>query len=88
MKRSTKGILIATAAAGLFLTGAVQANAGSHEEGKAKDVMCEGVNECKGKGACATGDSSCAGQNECKGKGVIKMSPEDCKAKGGKAQAK
>jgi len=83
MKRSTRGILIATAAAGLFLTGAVQANA---EEAQAKDVMCEGVNECKGKSVCATGETSCAGQNECKGKGVLKMSAEDCKAKGGKVQ--
>lgn len=85
MKRNTRGILVATAAAGLFLAGAVQAHAASHEEGKG-NVMCEGVNECKGKSVCAAGDTSCAGQNECKGKGVLKMSAEDCKAKGGKAQ--
>jgi uncharacterized membrane protein len=88
MKPTTRGILVATAAAGLFLAGAVQANAASHEEAKGSDVMCEGVNECKGKSACATGSSSCTGQNECKGKGVLKMSAEDCKAKGGTAQAK
>ena len=82
MNQKTKGMLIAGAAAALFLSGAVQARA---EEKKGGDqVMCSGVNACKGQGACAGGGNSCAGSNACKGKGNLKMSEADCKAKGGK----
>lgn len=61
-------------------------------------VMCYGVNACKGQGQCAgkvdhacSGKSgcevktSCAGHNSCKGKGMVKMSKKDCADKGGKA---
>ena len=81
MNQKAKGVLIAGAAAALFLSGAVQARA---EEKKGGEVMCSGVNACKGQGACAGGGNSCAGANSCKGKGNIKMSEADCKAKGGK----
>lgn len=82
MSRS-KGMVIATAAAGLILAGAVGARA---EEEKAGDelVHCAGVNACKGKGICAGPESECAGVNACKGKGVIATSAEECKRKGGK----
>jgi len=30
---------------------------------------CKGLNSCKGKGGCKTGDNGCAGKNSCKGKG-------------------
>ena len=82
-----KTILIATAAAGLFLTGAVGARAAEQAGGDSK-VMCEGVNACKGQGACATAHNECAGKNGCKAKGAVEMSTGDCKAKGGKAQEK
>lgn len=51
----------------------------------AAEVKCTGINECKGQGACGMPDGShaCAGKNECKGKGWVKVSEEDCKAKGG-----
>jgi hypothetical protein len=78
-----KGVLIASAAAGLILSGAVAARAESHDKAGAK-VACTGVNECKGRGTCAGAGSSCAGMNECKGKGVLMMSAEDCEKKGGK----
>jgi hypothetical protein len=53
----------------------------------AGEVQCLGIHECKGKSAChVIGSHACAGQNTCKGKGWISMSPEDCKAKGGKIQ--
>ena len=74
------GLMLATAAAGLFAVAPV-AHAAKHE-GK---VMCEGVNGCKGKGACKTAANACKGQNGCKGKGVMEMSMADCTAKGGKA---
>jgi len=81
MKTKTKGMLIAGAAAALFLSGAVQARA---EEKAGEMVNCAGINACKGQGSCAGGGNSCAGQNSCKGKGNIKASAADCKAKGGK----
>ena len=31
--------------------------------------LCKGLNSCKGKGGCTTGDNGCAGKNSCKGKG-------------------
>lgn len=33
---------------------------------------CKGLNSCKGKGGCKTGDNGCAGKNSCKGKGGCK----------------
>jgi hypothetical protein len=83
MTNRMKGAVIATAVAGLFL--AKGGLASEHEgEGKtAAKVKCQGVNECKGKGACHSADHACGGQNECKGKGWIEMSEADCKAKGG-----
>ena len=81
MNTKTKGMLIASAAAALVLSGAVTARA---EEKKAGDkVMCGGINSCKGQGACAGAGHSCGGQNACKGKGVVSTTAEDCKAKGG-----
>jgi uncharacterized membrane protein len=78
----TKGMLIASAAAALFLAGAVDARA---EEKKGADqVTCSGINACKGQGACAGAGHSCGGQNACKGQGVVKTTAEECKSKGGK----
>jgi hypothetical protein len=78
---TTKGAAIAAMAAGMFLTMG-PAVASAKETAK---VHCEGVNACKGKGACASAEHSCSGQNSCKGKGWIEMSAKECKAKGGKA---
>lgn len=76
------GFLIASAAAGLVLSGAVGARA---EEGKTGgEVYCSGVNSCKGQGACAGAGHSCGGKNGCKGQGIVKMSEKECKEKGGK----
>lgn len=30
---------------------------------------CKGLNSCKGKGGCKSGDNGCKGKNSCKGKG-------------------
>lgn len=80
-----RGMLIASAAASLIIAGAVTARAAEPDKGGGK-VMCEGVNACKGQGACATAENTCGGKNECKGHGVVATTPEDCKAKGGKVQ--
>jgi len=80
---STKGAMIASAVAGLFLTGA-PVLAAPKEGGK---VHCSGVNACKGKGSCHSASNGCQGQNSCKGKGLVEMSEKDCKAKGGTVPA-
>ena len=82
MTKRTTGILIASAAATLFLSGAVTARA--EDKAGGDKVTCHGVNACKGQGSCAGAGSSCAGQNACKGQGNLKMSKADCEAKGGK----
>jgi len=88
--------MLGTALSGLLLTSCAGMNAKTPSVETA-EVMCHGVNSCKGQGACAgkvdacsgkTGCEaklSCAGKNSCKGKGLIKMSKEECKKKGGKA---
>ncbi len=78
------GIVLATAAAGLFATATVPAFAAKHEG----NVMCMGINACKGKGDCATATNACKGQNACKGKGAMAISAKDCKAKKGTYEMK
>jgi hypothetical protein len=34
---------------------------------------CKGMNSCKGKGGCTTGDMGCKAKNSCKGKGGCKV---------------
>jgi hypothetical protein len=34
---------------------------------------CKGMNSCKGKGGCQTGDMGCKAKNSCKGKGGCKV---------------
>ena len=79
---NTKRFLIASAAATLILSGAVAARA--EEKAGGDQVVCEGVNACKGQGTCAGAGHACAGHNACKGQGHTKTSAADCKAKGGK----
>ena len=83
MTNRMKGAVIATAVAGLFLTKATLATA---QEGKAEaKVKCEGVNECKGKGACNGAGHDCAGKNACKGKGFEAMTEAACIDKVGRS---
>ena len=44
---------------------------GSKDKAKAVSDkhVCKGMNSCKGKGGCKTGDAGCSGKNSCKGKG-------------------
>ena len=75
------GIALALAAASMFMTVAVPS--ASADEAK---VMCEGVNACKGKGACKSASNACKGQNACKGHGMSEMTKAECDA--AKAKAK
>jgi hypothetical protein len=81
-----KSTLLASAVAGLVLSGAAAAVAAddSHE-GK---VKCEGVNACKGTGACQTAHNACAGQNGCAGQSHVWLTPEQCAAEKAKAAKK
>ena len=76
---TTKGTLVAAAVAGLFIS-ATPMVASAKAGGK---VHCQGVNACKGKGACKSADNACKGQNGCKGKGFVDMTEKQCKDKGG-----
>ncbi|MBY0414906.1 MAG: hypothetical protein K2Q18_12115 [Bdellovibrionales bacterium] len=64
------------------------------------EVMCYGVNSCKGTGACSgkidscsgkdgcNAELKCAGHNSCKGKGLLKTTKKECADKGGKIASK
>lgn len=73
---------LATAAAVLFSTAPALT---AHAADEAK-VKCEGVNACKGKGACSTAKNACAGQNVCKGTSYLLLPKAECDA--AKAAAK
>jgi hypothetical protein len=83
---NSRGIAIAAAVAGLVAAAAptlVHAQSGQAD----KKVRCEGINECKGKGACNTAKNACAGKNACKGQGWVNVTEKECKDKGGKVVA-
>jgi hypothetical protein len=73
---------LATAAAVLFSTAPLMT---AHAADEAK-VKCEGLNACKGKGACSSAKNACAGQNACKGAGYVLLPKAECDA--AKAQLK
>lgn len=74
-------LMIGAAVAGLISGGAAFAADGTAKKAPkkaakaakvtkaVKDHACKGMNECKGKGGCKTGDNGCKGKNSCKGKG-------------------
>ena len=76
--KGAKGMMIAASVAGLFAMGASGA-----ASAKDTDVMCHGVNACKGQGGCKGASNACKGQNGCKGQGNMKMSKDECAKKGG-----
>lgn len=79
--RRTTGAMLATAAALLFSTVAI--NTASAEDAK---VQCTGVNGCKGQSACKTANNACKGQNSCKGMGFLELTQKDCDAAQAKAK--
>lgn len=81
IKDALKGTLIAVAAASMFT-----ACGGDESEptgNQAQTVMCGGVNDCAGKGACGGAGHDCAGQNSCAGKGWVELSADECADQGG-----
>jgi len=91
MKNGTKGALMASAVAALFLASAALAQEsgtapGSASSASAPQVKCVGANDCKGHSACKSAQNDCKGKNACKGKGfVMTVSGDECTSKGGKA---
>jgi hypothetical protein len=83
MKKSNtlKGVILATAAAGVFLAAGCATQGQSGATASAGGVKCSGVNACKGQGACKSTTNNCKGQSSCKGKGFVMMSSDaECKA--------
>ena len=81
----TRGVVIATAAATLIIAGSASARADEQKQRQPGDkVMCEGINDCAGKGSCAGTQGGCAGMNSCKGKGVVDSTYKNCVCNGGK----
>jgi uncharacterized membrane protein len=78
-----RGIVIASAAAGLVLSGAVLARADTQKTG-GDMVHCAGVNACKGQGECSGSGHGCGGKNACKGQGWVEMGKDQCLKQGGK----
>lgn len=76
------GSLLAVAAAALMTTGCATPSTSSSGASMAK-VHCNGVNECKGHGACASEHNVCGGHNACKGQGFIELTADECTAQGG-----
>lgn len=86
MKPITKKTIMATAVAGLFMAGVLTVAPGNAVAAGGDYVKCQGVNSCKGQGACGAADGShtCAGKNQCKGKGWVKVKTDkECTDKGG-----
>ena len=72
-----KTAALAAAAAALFLANAPVAAFAEADEAK---VKCEGVNACKGQGACGGAGHDCSGKNACKGQGFVEMTQAECDA--------
>lgn len=78
---TVKGAFIAASVAGLF-SGAASSAFAADKDGE--QVICSGINACKGHGSCAGAGHACAGQNACKGQGNTKVSRKDCLDQKGK----
>ena len=79
-----RGVLVASAAAALFLAG-VPGASHAEESGAEAKIKCEGVNACKGHSDCQTATNQCKGQNSCSGKGFVMMTEAECEAAKAKA---
>jgi len=82
MSTKVVGTVIAVTVAGMFA--AANAHAQDAPSPRLAKVRCEGINQCKGKGACKSAENQCAGQNACKGKGWVDATAAECNRKGGK----
>ena len=84
MLKEATGAAIAAAVGALLAARVSEEKLAKQAKATTRVVMCTGVNECKGRGECATAKNICAGQNDCKGQGLTQATEEDCKDKGGK----
>ncbi|HWE31563.1 MAG TPA: hypothetical protein VHB97_26360 [Polyangia bacterium] len=83
-KVSSRGALVAMAAAGLF-AGCAGSQAGKTTMVPTAAVQCSGINSCKGQGSCKGNENACKAKNDCKGKGWVETaSADECTSKGGK----
>ena len=81
MSKTARTIVISAAMAGLLAGALVNTgcNTSKDESGMSASKTsvdkhdCKGLNSCKGKGGCSTGDMGCSGKNTCKGKGGCKV---------------
>lgn len=74
---TVKGLMLATLAAGVFLTAGCASTTDGQQTASAAGVNCSGVNACKGQSACKSTTNNCKGQNSCKGSGFLSMSSQD-----------
>ena len=81
MTKTARTLIISAAMAGLIAgtlttTGCYSADSGkaAASDSSLNKHDCKGMNSCKGKGGCQTGDMGCKGKNSCKGKGGCKVS--------------
>lgn len=79
MNRTTKKLTISAALVAAAFSGIMAgcksngASAGTQANSTDPDKhACKGLNACKGKGNCSTGDAGCKGKNSCQGKGGCK----------------
>ena len=85
MKQGMKGMIVATAVAGLFSAAfAGDAPAADKKAAKEDKIHCSGINSCKGTCSCSSASNSCKGMNSCKGKGWVEATAKECTDKGGK----
>jgi hypothetical protein len=93
MKKGTKGALLASAVATLFIATAAMAQdsgamSSGSSQGQPAKVKCLGANACKGHSECKSAQNDCKGQNACKGKGFLNTSSqEECAQKGGHTES-
>ncbi len=80
MKRREFGAYVTAAVAGILAGTFMPGGTGEAEERHFKGfTACQGLNDCKGKGGCATSDRGCIGKNTCKGKGGCAQVNHVCK---------
>ena len=82
MNAKKTGIVIAAAAATLFLAGSVASTVST--PANAAQGKCMAGNACKGQSACKGAANACKGQNACKGTGFSMTSEKQCAAMGAK----
>jgi hypothetical protein len=86
MNNRTKGAMLASAVAALFVATTAMAQEGqpSSSDPSLSTVKCVGANSCKGQSACKSAQNDCKGENSCKSKGfIITSTREECIQKGG-----